>query len=46
MGVLFGPMGVVLAAPLVVTLVVLVQQLYVRDTLGYEITISGQKDRP
>lgn len=43
MGVLFGPVGVVLAAPLVVTLFVLVQQLYVRDTLGYQIRISGQK---
>lgn len=33
-GALFGPMGVVLAAPMTVVLYVLVKQLYVRHALG------------
>jgi hypothetical protein len=34
MGVLVGTIGVVLAAPVTVTVMVLVQRLYVRDALG------------
>ena len=42
-GVLFGPLGVVLAAPLMVVLYVLVKILYVRNTLGEETEVPGEK---
>lgn len=40
-GVLFGALGVVLAAPLAVVLIVAVQMLYVQDVLGEEVKILG-----
>lgn len=43
LGVLFGPLGVVLATPLVVVIYVAVKQVYVRDTLGHETEIPGEK---
>ena len=42
-GVLFGPLGVILAAPLMVVLYVLVKILYVRNTLGEETEVPGEK---
>lgn len=42
-GVLFGPLGVILAAPLMVVLYVLVKILYVRNTLGEETDVPGEK---
>lgn len=41
-GVLFGPLGVLLAAPLVVVAFVLVKRLYVRETLGYTVDVPGE----
>jgi predicted PurR-regulated permease PerM len=42
MGVLFGFLGVVLASPLAVTTIVLVQMLYVQDLLGSRVRVLGQ----
>lgn len=44
LAVLFGPLGVLLGAPLAVVCYVLVKQLYVRDTLGEQTPIPGEKD--
>jgi len=48
MGVLFGIIGVMMAAPLVVVAIVLVQRLYIRDTLGdiepSELTVASASD--
>ncbi|NIV75607.1 MAG: AI-2E family transporter [Gammaproteobacteria bacterium] len=44
MGVLFGLMGVLLATPLVVVVIVLIQMLYVRDVLGDTIRVLGQHE--
>ena len=41
-GLLFGFMGVLLAAPLTVVVYVMVQRLYVRTLLGKKIKIAGQ----
>lgn len=41
MGVLFGILGIFLATPLAVAVVVIVQLLYVEDVLGDEITVLG-----
>lgn len=41
-GVLFGSVGVLLAAPLVVVAFVLVKRLYVRETLGHAVDIPGE----
>lgn len=43
-GVLFGPLGIVLGVPLTVVLMVAVKQLYLRETLGEETHIVGDKD--
>lgn len=40
-GTLFGPLGVLLSAPLAVLLYVLINQLYVRDLLGRDTAIPG-----
>lgn len=40
-GTLFGAIGVLLAVPLAVTAMTLVQVLYVRDTLGKPVTVEG-----
>ncbi|MBB6227003.1 putative PurR-regulated permease PerM [Polymorphobacter multimanifer] len=42
-GVLFGFLGVLLAAPLTVVVFVMVQRIYVRTLLGKKITIAGEK---
>lgn len=42
LGILFGPLGVLLAAPLTVLLYVAVKQLYVRDTLGEKTDVPGE----
>jgi predicted PurR-regulated permease PerM len=41
-GTVFGPLGVLLAAPLTVVCYVAVKMLYVRDTLGEETTVPGE----
>ncbi|HEX7053621.1 MAG TPA: AI-2E family transporter [Burkholderiales bacterium] len=40
-GVVLGPLGVVLATPLTVVLFVLAKKLYLRDTLGEQVSIKG-----
>lgn len=42
-GILFGPIGVLLATPLSIVTIVLVQELYVRDMLGWDITRADEK---
>ncbi len=44
MGILTGTLGVILAAPLLVTALVTIQTLYVRDTLGDKVEVAGQGD--
>jgi predicted PurR-regulated permease PerM len=41
-GLLFGLLGVFLAAPLAVALIVLVKKLWVRETLGEETVVPGE----
>jgi predicted PurR-regulated permease PerM len=41
MGVLAGPIGVVLATPLAVSVIVLIQMLYIEDVLGDSVKILG-----
>lgn len=43
-GLLFGFLGVLLAAPLTVVVFVLVQRIYVRTLLGKDIKIAGQAE--
>jgi len=43
LGVLFGPLGVLFAYPLAVVVDVAVRRLYVRETLGEKVEISGEK---
>jgi predicted PurR-regulated permease PerM len=45
-GVLFGPLGMVLGFPLAVVVFVLVKKLYVRETLGEETPVPGEKETP
>lgn len=42
MGLLFGPMGILLAAPLTIVVFVLVRELYVQDILGDPVTKPGE----
>ena len=42
-GVLFGPLGVILATPLTLVALVLVKSLYLRDMLGEEVHLPGEK---
>ena len=42
-GALFGPLGVILATPLAVVLLVLVKQLYIRDTLHESTRVPGEQ---
>lgn len=42
LGIVFGPMGVVLGVPLTVVLLVMVKQLYVRETLGEATSVPGE----
>ena len=41
LGVLFGPVGILLAAPLTVAMFVAVNKLYVRDALGRDTDVPG-----
>lgn len=43
MGVWFGIVGVILAAPLAVVVIVLVQTLYVEDVLGERVEVLGER---
>ncbi|MCL4767943.1 MAG: AI-2E family transporter [Hyphomicrobiaceae bacterium] len=43
LGVLFGPLGILFAYPLAVVVDVAVRRLYVRDTLGEAVEISGEE---
>jgi predicted PurR-regulated permease PerM len=42
-GVLFGPLGILLATPLTVVAYVLIKQVYVRETLGWEVEVPGEE---
>ena len=42
LGALFGPVGVILAAPLAVVIFTLVTMLWTRDTLGHDVAVPGQ----
>lgn len=44
-GILLGLPGIVMAAPLAVTLMVAVERLYVRETLGIAVEVPGEQDR-
>ena len=41
-GVLFGPLGVILATPLTLVALVAVKSLYLRDALGEEVRLPGE----
>jgi predicted PurR-regulated permease PerM len=45
-GVLFGPLGLLLGYPLAIVTDVAVRRLYVRETLGEDVVISGEKTPP
>ena len=44
-GVLFGPLGLLLGYPLAIVIDVAVRRLYVRETLGEDVEIAGEKRR-
>jgi predicted PurR-regulated permease PerM len=46
MGVLFGPLGLILGFPLAIVFDVGVRRLYVRDTLGERVQILGKPVKP
>lgn len=41
-GILFGPLGLLLGYPLAIVVDVAVRRLYVRDTLGEDVEIVGE----
>ena len=45
MGVLFGMLGILLATPIALLVIVAVQILYARDTLGEQVHIMGKHSR-
>lgn len=45
-GVLFGPLGVILATPLTLVALVLVKSLYLRDALGEKVHLPGEPHSP
>ena len=45
-GLLFGPLGLLLATPLAVVCLVLVKKLWIRDVLEEEVTIPGEPAPP
>jgi predicted PurR-regulated permease PerM len=45
-GVLFGPLGLLFGFPMAVVVFVLVKKLYVRETLGEETAVPGEKETP
>ena len=46
MGVLFGPLGLLVGFPLAIVLDVAIRRLYVRDTLGERVEIMGRPAKP
>ncbi len=44
-GLIFGFIGVVLAVPMAVTIMVLVKMLWMRETLGEETSVPGEESR-
>ena len=44
-GVLFGPLGLLLGYPLAIVADVAVRRLYVRETLGEEVEIAGEDEK-
>ena len=46
MGVLFGPLGLLVGFPLAIVLDVAIRRLYVRDTLGERVEIMGKPAKP
>ncbi len=40
-GTLFGVIGVLLAVPLALTVLVAVQELWLKDTLGEQVEVAG-----
>ncbi len=45
LSVIFGPLGLLFAYPLAVVADVAVRRLYIRNTLGEQVEISGEKER-
>jgi predicted PurR-regulated permease PerM len=45
MGTIFGAIGIIFATPLIVTVIVLVQLLYLRQNLGDDIDLMGHAER-
>jgi predicted PurR-regulated permease PerM len=45
MGTLFGPLGVIFAAPLTVVVYVLIKRLYVREALDTPTPIPGEEQK-
>jgi predicted PurR-regulated permease PerM len=45
LGVLFGPIGILLGTPLTVLLMVLVSKLYVRQTLKSDVSVPGEPEK-
>jgi predicted PurR-regulated permease PerM len=45
LGVLFGPLGLVLGYPLAIVIDVAVRKLYVRQTLGEKVKVVGEHPR-
>lgn len=43
-GVLLGAFGLLLATPIMVVVIVLVQTIYVQDILGHDVTILGERN--
>lgn len=44
-GILFGPLGLLLGYPLAIVTDVVVRRLYVRETLGEEVAIASEKEK-
>jgi predicted PurR-regulated permease PerM len=44
-GVVFGPLGLLLGYPLAIALDVAVRRLYVRETLGEKVEIAAERSR-
>lgn len=45
MGVLTGPLGVILASPFVVIVIILIQTVYVEDVLGNRVKVMGDQSK-
>jgi predicted PurR-regulated permease PerM len=44
-GILFGPLGLLLGYPLAIVVDVAVRRLYVRDMLGEDVEIAGENEK-